>query len=162
MIVLISAFSRKLKHGRENPKNYPYFNEVIEGIKNIYPEAKFYQVKLSEEPKLEKVDEVLNDLTIPELKIILDKCETWLSIDNFFHHFAAYYGKMGIVIFTVSDPALFGHYINFNIYKDKKYFRENQFGLWEECPVIENPYIEPQKVVDVFVELINFKRRVKK
>lgn len=164
MIVLLSPHSRILPDGRLNPKNYPYFPEVIKGIKKLYPESKIIQVTTTEHPKIDEVDDVFYNLTMHELKQLLDKSETFISVDNFFHHFAAYYGKMGIVIFTVSDPRIFGHPIHFNIYKDIKYFRPNQYDIWELAPELnpnDLPYIEPQKVIDVFVELINFKRRQK-
>lgn len=158
MEILLSPYSRKLLNGKVNPKNYLYFPFVISKIRAKYPEARFVHVGTSDREQFPGTAEHLVDLPMWELKKRLDSCFTWISVDNFFHHFAAYYGKMGIAIFTVSDPNIFGHPINYNLLKDRLYLRKRQYQLWEQCEEIPGSSIPEETVVDTFDKLVEFKR----
>jgi len=135
----------------KNPKNYPYWNTVVKELKNMG----YYiiQVGTKGEEKIDGVDCVKYDLDFnTELKKLLDECYTWFSVDTFFQHFATYNNKPGIVIFTITDPEIFGHKKNLNLYKDKKYFLENQFIFWEEKFYNSKSFIEPEEVISKFCE----------
>jgi ADP-heptose:LPS heptosyltransferase len=145
--IIISPYSRRLR-GRQgiNPKNYPYWSEVIKGLKekDIY----VTQVGVQGEDKIEGVDEFLINKSLDELKQLVKECDTWISIDNFFQHLGWLLEKSGIAIFGQSDPIIFGHETNENILKDRKYLRPDQFGMWESIEFNKECFIEPNVVVD--------------
>lgn len=72
-------------------------------------------------------DEMRFNLTNESLKQLVDEMDSFVSVDTYFQHFAAYHGKSGVVIFSQSDPNIFGHSTNTNILKSREYLRANQF-----------------------------------
>jgi pyruvyltransferase len=150
-IVVISPFSRKLRNDKENPKNYPYWEEVIKELKNrgVYT----IQIGVKEEKYL-GANNFLIDLSLEELKIILDRSKAWVSIDNFLPHLASLIGKSGIVIFSQSDPNIFGHNTNDNLLKDRKYLRKDQFGIWESVEIDKESYIDVNVVIECIMRKI--------
>lgn len=71
----------------------------------------------------------------------------FISVDNFFPHFCNHYGLTGIVIFSKSDPKIFGYHNNMNILGDEKFLRMDQFGLWESCDYVEEAFPPPEQVM---------------
>jgi hypothetical protein len=145
--ILISPYSRKLRSGKENPKNYPYWEDLIKEIRNkMNDKYKFIQIGVEGEQKINGIDEFLIDLSFNKLKDIVDDCDYWFSVDNFFPHFcAAYELKVGVVIFSKSDPRIFGYKHNINVIKDFKYLRPNQFAMWEEEKYDKQSFVKPNE-----------------
>lgn len=136
--------SRKLRNGKMNPKNYPYCGELIrllhnEGIHTI-------QVR-TEENEILPTREIKTDLPLNELADLIRKCDAFVTVDNFFQHYATYLGKRGVVIFSRSDPMLFGYPENINLLKHRKYLRENQFDIWEADEFIQDAFVFPNVIV---------------
>ena len=146
--IIISPYSRPLRTGKENPKNWPVENwiEVIKQLKAM----RFHITQIGRigEQRIDGVDEILYSLPLKELKKLLDSCTTWIGVDNFFQHFTHLYNKPGLVLFSQSDPLIFGHPENTNLLKDRKYLREKQFDIWECCPYNKEAFIEPSEVTD--------------
>jgi hypothetical protein len=65
-------------------------------------------------------------------------------------------GKKGIVLWSVSNPKIFGHPENINLVKDPKYQVPNQFGWWEFVDHNPEAFVEPQVVVDAVKQLLSF------
>lgn len=143
MKILISPFSRKLRNGNKNPKDYPYWSELIALLK---PDHELTQIGVKGETLL--TEKVLYDLTIPQLKEQLLTHDLFISVDSFLQHMAHHYGLKGIVIFSQSDPKLFGYPENINLVKDPKYIRKNQFDTWESATYIKQAYVSPEVVLD--------------
>jgi len=146
MKLLLSLSSRKLRggNGKINPKNYPFGDKLInllrqEGIVTV-------QARTSEDIEL-SVDETYSDLNLKELKKVIEECDTFISVDNFIQHYATYLGKRGIVIFSRSDPLIFGYPQNINLLKNRSYLRPNQFGTWEEDNFVGDAFVEPEVVL---------------
>lgn len=150
-MIIISPYSRKLRSGKDNPKNYPYWNELIEMILDVYPKQKIIQVGVNGEKKLNHT-EVLFDKKLDDLKLLLNVCDYWISVDNFFHHLVSLTGKKGIVIFGQSDPNIFGNPININVLEDRKYLRHNQFDLWESTEYKKESFTPPDKILEIIKE----------
>lgn len=143
--IIISPFSRKLRNGNSpNPKDFPWWKELIILLKQ--KDYYIIQIGRTGEEKIDGVDEIQFDLPFNKLKEMLDDCFTFISVDNFFHHFASYYGKKGIVIFGQSDPLIFGSENNINILKDRKYLRQNQFDFWENTKYNEDVFVNPEEI----------------
>lgn len=153
--IIISPYSkilRKQAEGKQHPKNYPYWDEVIKLLK--VKDYVIYQVGVKGEPFL-NVDQCFHNMSFDSLKDLLLECHTWISVDNFFNHFATYHKKPGVVIFATSDPKHFGYEQNINLLKDFKYLRKFQFDVWENQDFIAEAFVEPSVVVSAVDKILN-------
>jgi ADP-heptose:LPS heptosyltransferase len=123
-LIVISPYSRPLSNGKNNPKNYPFWEELISMIKEPI-------VQIGVEGEVQLVEDFRKGLPISQLKELLHECRTWISCDSFFQHLGWIEGKKGIVLWSVSDPLIYGHPENTNLIKDRKYLAGNQFLWWE-------------------------------
>ena len=146
--IIISPYSRRLRGDKSkntNPKDYPYWEELVKLLKENH--CYIIQIGTAGEKKVEHVDELVFNKPLKELKKLVNECDTWISVDNFFQHFCSLIGKPGIVLFGQSDPLIFGHPENINLLKDKKYLRPDQFNIWEACEVNNEAFVAPQEVL---------------
>lgn len=143
--IIISPCSRMLRNGKRNPKNYPYWQDLVQLLK----EQGFFVIQVGQEgeEKLLGVDEYVFNRSLRELKQLLKEVNTWIAVDNFFHHLAYTVNASGIVIFGQSDPLIFGHSINENILKDRSYLRNAQFDIWEAAEYREDCFVAPSVVL---------------
>ena len=123
-MIVILPYSRPLSNGKNNPKNYPFWTELIAMIEEPI-------VQIGVEGEVQLVDDFRKGLPISQLKELLRECRTWISCDSFFQHLGWIEGKKGIVVWSVSDPLIYGHPENTNLIKDRKYLAGNQFLWWE-------------------------------
>jgi ADP-heptose:LPS heptosyltransferase len=146
MKVVISPYSKVLRNGKENAKNYPYWPELVKLLKDqgIY----VIQIGINGEKTISGVDEERFNNPLVELEKLVKECDTWISVDNFFQHFCYVCNKPGIVLFGRSDPNIFGHKENINLLKDRKNLRERQFNIWEEVEYSKDVFVEPSVVMD--------------
>lgn len=145
-MIIIAPYAQQLRNGKENPKNFPYWKELIAMI-----DEPIVQVGVSKEQQL--VEDFRPNLSLSELTTLIQECKTWISVDSFFQHFCWDLKKPGIVIWSQSDPTIFGHTENINLLKDRKYLRPNQFHIWEQCEYNKDAFVEPSQVVK---EIKNF------
>ena len=127
--------------GKQNPKNYPYWEELIASINEP-----IVQIGISGEKQL--VPDFRVNLPISELRKLLAECRTWISCDSFFQHLAWDEGKPGIVLWSVSDPLIFGHPQNINLLKDRSYLAKNQFLWWEYVEHQNDRFVKPKEVLE--------------
>ena len=139
-MIIISPYAQKLRNGKENPKNYPYWKELIELI-----QEPIIQVGVEGEKKL--VDDCRFNLSIIELKKLINECNTWISVDSMFQHLAWDCCKKGIVLWSQSDPLIFGHKENTNLLKDRLYLRQNQFLWWEDIDYKKEAFVLPEEII---------------
>jgi len=139
-MIIISPYSKELRNGKNNPKNYPYWEELISLIKEP-----IIQVGIEGEKQL--VEDFRKNLSLEELKKLIIECRIWISVDSFFQHFAWNCEKPGIVIWGQSDPIIFGHSENINLLKDRSYLREKQFWWWEQCEYKKDAFVKPAEVL---------------
>lgn len=87
------------------------------------------------------------NLTLTDLKQLIMECRTWISCDSFFQHLAWSMGKQGVVLWSVSDPNIYGHPENINLLRSRDNLAENQFLWWES--VDHNPefFVRPQDII---------------
>jgi ADP-heptose:LPS heptosyltransferase len=126
--------------GKQNPKNYPYWEELISKI-----DEPIIQVGIEGEKQL--VPDFRKNLTISELRKLIQECRIWISCDSFFQHLAWDEGKPGIVLWGVSDPLIYGHPENVNLLKDRSYLAENQFLWWEYVEHKNDRFVKPKEVL---------------
>ena len=146
--IVISPFSKILRTNKENPKNYPYWTKLLDFFKDYH----IIQVGINGEKRL--VDDFRTNLPYEEVKKLVKECEFWISVDSFLPHLAHHVQKPGAVIWSASDPNIFGYDYNVNVLKDRKYLRANQFGIWEECPYSEEAFLPASEVYERLKPLI--------
>lgn len=140
-MIIISPYAKKLRNGKENPKNYPYWKELIAMI-----DEPIVQVGIDGEEQL--VEDFRKNLKIAELRSLIRECRTWIGCDSFFQHLAWDEKKPGIVLWSVSDPLIFGHPENINLLKDRSYLALNQFCWWELTEHRSESFVEPEVVLE--------------
>jgi ADP-heptose:LPS heptosyltransferase len=139
-MIIISPYAKFMRNGQKHPKNYPFWQEVINHIAEP-----IVQVGIEGEQPI--VSDFRKNLPLSELAELVKSCNTWISCDSFFQHFCWDLGKPGIVIFSQSDPNIFGHPENVNILKDRKYLREKQFWIWEQAEYNDEAFVHPQVIL---------------
>jgi len=143
--ILIAPFARPLRNGKENPKNYPYWEVVI---RNLHCNFDIFQIGKSGEKIFYNINDYFFDLSFSEIVDLVKGYDLFISVDSFLPHLCHYYNKTGIVIFSRSNPKLFGYPENINLLKDEKYLRNDQFGNWEDCEYLKESFIDPTIVID--------------
>lgn len=139
-MIVIHPFAKPLQNGGVNPKNYPYWKELFALI-----DEPIIQVGVEGEEQL--VSDFRQNLPIAELKALIAECRTWVAVDSFFQHLAWAEGKQGIVLWSVSDPNIFGHKENINLLKDRSYLATNQFLWWDYTPHNLESFVKPEEVI---------------
>lgn len=148
-IILLSCWAKPLKSGAWNAKNpnKSWWEKLCLLLKN--EQYKIYQLGQGPEIRLKGVDKFIWDTDIWEITekyfpIVI----TMITIDNMWNHMCWYKNKKAIVIFSRSDPEIFGHPENINLLKDRKNLRENQFEPWEyRAEYNSNSFICPEEVM---------------
>lgn len=139
-MILISPYSKKLSNGKNNPKNYPFWKEVIEGINEPV-----IQIGIEGEEQL--TADFRKNLSIPEIKQLIKDCRVWISCDSFIQHLASLSGKRGIVLWSVSDPNIYGYQENVNLLKSRDCLSKNQFLWWESVEFDASKFVTPEEVL---------------
>ena len=140
-MIIISPYAKTLRSEKTNAKNYPYWKELIRLIKKP-----IVQVGIDGEEQL--IDDFRKNLSLKELEILVNDCRTWISCDSFFQHFFWDKKKYGIVLWSVSDPLIFGHPENINLLKDRNNLVQNQFLWWEQTEHDANKFVSPEIVIE--------------
>ena len=145
MKILISPYSKPLRNGERNPKNYPEWNMLAQLFKNQGWEM--FQFTVPNEYIIHSDVSMIIPLELYEIKNILSDYDTFISVDNFFPHLAAYYNFPGFVLWGKSDPKIYGHEIHTNILKSRDYLRPDQFRIWEQTTYEPDAFMHPSLVV---------------
>ena len=141
-MILIHPFAKPLIKGEQNPKNYPYWEELV------YRLAKNEQViQIGVEGEKQLVPDFRKNLPMSELRSLIQECKTWIGIDSFFQHLAWSESKPGVVLWSVSDPLIYGHPENINLLKDRKYLATNQFLWWDFTLYNPDAFVKPEEVI---------------
>lgn len=144
--ILISPYSRALRSGAPNPKNYPYWNEVVSKLKEVGHQI--IQLAYGTEPVIDGVSYTARYVTLAEAEQKIQECDVFISVDNWVHHYAHLIGKFGIVIWSRSDPSLFGYKDQVNLLKDRKYLRPRQFEWWEQDTYENEAFIDSNAIIN--------------
>ena len=141
-MIIIAPYAQRLRNGKENPKNYPYWKELVQEL-----QKSMYVVQVGVEGEEQLVPDFRTNLPIAELCGLLKECKTWIGVDSFFQHLAWREQKPGIVLWGPSDPLIWGHPKNINLLKDRSYLVENQFIWWEATEHSNDRFVKPQEIL---------------
>lgn len=142
--ICISPYSKAMRNGENNPKNYPYWPELIDLLHR--QGLQVLQVGVEGERQLPGVDKALFNLPLVDLRCQLQDCITFISVDNFLPHFAHYYKIYGIVLWGQSNPEIFGYTEHVNLFAHKRFFRDDQFDIWEKASFQTQAFVKPSVV----------------
>jgi len=142
-MIIIAPYAQKLRTGKENPKNYPYWEELVQELQKI-----MHIVQVGVEGEKQLVEDFRKNLPIAQLRTLLKECKTWIGVDSFFQHLAWDEGKPGIVLWGPSDPLIWGHPENINLLKDRSHLVENQFLWWEATEHRNDRFVKPKQILE--------------
>lgn len=148
--IVLSLFSRKSPAGKPSAKNYPWPQELVSLLReNGY---KTIQIGSVGEPN---INADLNHVNwkFKDLRKLCSESFTWISVDNFLPHMMQHTNKSGVVIFSKSDPQIFGYPNNINLLKSRFYLRPNQFSLWFDEPYVAQAFVEPKVILDAIKQI---------
>lgn len=150
--ILIFPWAKKLRNGeKRNPKDYPFWPELIELLKKDFFEkkesSKIIQVSLSGEDIIGG-DELVLDKSFKEISEMIKNCDLVITVDSMASHLSWYLKKRAVVLFGQSDPKIFGHFENLNLLKDRKYLRKDPFNIYEGLPCNDEAFYKPEEVIE--------------
>jgi GT2 family glycosyltransferase/ADP-heptose:LPS heptosyltransferase len=164
--IIISPYS----HNEFHPKSYPMWDELVEMIKPLgykliqigrkddqYKDAPDITMKNSEK-EIKGVDEILWNLPLTTIEEMIKGCKTWIAVDNFLQHLVNNMAvpTKGIVIWSYSDPEIFGYEYNYNLLGSNKagvsYLRKGfkQYDTYHSITKAKVAFPEPQKIKEIF------------
>ena len=146
--VIFAPYAAKLRNGKMNPKNYPFWEELI----GLLKEKGFHivQIGVKSEEKINGTDSFLRELSFSELEELICKDETLVfSVDSFLPHFCRTLGRACIVLWGKSDPNIFGYPENINLLKNRSNLRSkhDQWVFWEDVPYDPEVFVKPEEVI---------------
>ena len=160
MKIIISPYSSQLKDPKMiNAKNYNAWPRLVMELSKTH---ELTQIGQGSEVKLQGVKNYCFDKNFSELLEIVKEHQVFISSDNFLQHFVHYYQLpiKGIVIWSLSDPRLFGYPENINILKDKKYLRKEQFLWWHSEPYNNDAFPGVGKILDEVKKLEKVRKEI--
>jgi len=127
-LILIARGVKPLRNGNRSAKEYSFWDELIASLGD-------YEVQ------------EITEIPLDELEKLIKSSLTIICCDSFVQHFCWYIGKQAIVLWGKSDPFVFGHPENINLFKDRKYLRPDPFRWWEDVPYDPDVFVRPEIIV---------------
>ena len=155
IVIYLHCFSKPMRWDikTENPKNYPYWSELV-SLMQQKENWKLIQVRTREEESFPNMHSLVDMKLNVIAHRVKEEMDFFVSIDSFLPHMAHYYNKVGFVLFGQSDPEIFGYPENLNILKDRSSLRERQFWNWEQTPYRDDIWPTAQEVFKIITTYI--------
>ena len=152
--IIIAPYSAKLETGAVNPKNYPYWIELVTLLNAAGHEVT--QIGCAGEERIEGVAHFLLDWPLGRLKWLINNADLWISVDSFLSHLCATENlKSGIVLWGIGDPVIWGYPHNINLLKSRENLREFQFDYWKNVTHNPDVFVSPEEVARVVNERLS-------
>lgn len=81
------------------------------------PEYRFLQLGITGDDTIAGTEDLRGRTTLREAMAIIRRCSSFVGVDSALAHSTNAFGIPGVVLFGASDPAVWGHSNNINIYK---------------------------------------------
>lgn len=146
-MILFAPFAERQPwlNGSLSPKSYPWPKELAQLL-----EKEEHLIQVGGENDEQVTDDFRKNLSFREVGKLIHESRTGICVDSFLQHYYWYVDRRAIVIFSVSDPVIFGHKENLNLLKDRKYLRENQWDLYYSSQVNPEAFVSPEEVLESF------------
>ena len=160
MRILIAPYSKKLREEHlRNPKNFPHWEEVLQSL-HACLKCEIIQLGIEGEEKLKGADDYFFGLPIPELEKTVQECDIWATVDSYLPHMVhSAGGPPGVVVFSKSDPLVFGYPENINLLKDRRWLKPFQFDIWEKEPFEEESFVSADEVVQAILSVVSRRKK---
>lgn len=90
---------------------------------------------------------------IPQEAVELIKStDTWVCPDTWLQHLASPI-KKGVVVWSRSNPKLFGYDTNINLVKDEKYFKPDPWSTWHQTEYIKEAFVDYEEIIMALKEI---------
>ena len=133
------------------PKSYPWWDEVLSQL-----DSEIIQLGIPGEQRLECASQFIQGWPLAKIRPIIQDADGWLSVDTWLPHFCwTERLRAGVVLWSVSDPLIFGHAENLNILKDRAYLRPLQYKDWRGEAYNEDAFERPEVVVERVRQFFN-------
>lgn len=120
-------------HSRSSQNHHWSHNKWVELIREM-PDYTFVQLGLPDELHVEGAIDLRGKTSLREAFALIKCADSFVGIDSNFSHVTNAFDIPGVVLFGDSDPLLWGHENNINIYK-KVECSPCYYYLWnEKCP----------------------------
>lgn len=151
--VVLAPFANQLPDDKPNPKNLPV--SEWQALVKLLREADIYTIQIGAagEPFI-GADEMQFNPSNDTLSRIVNEMSSFISVDTFFQHYATFHGKNGVVIFSQSDPNIFGHPSNVNLLKTRDSLRAEQYQLWTQTEYDESLFPSVSNVFEAIMKLL--------
>lgn len=142
-MILIHPFAQKMRNGLDNPKTPPawWWPAFLAALR----EPDVVQIGVPGEAAL--VPDVRVNLPLRNIRALVRDCAYWIAVDSFLPHLAQHEHKPGVVIWSQSDPTLWGYPGNLNLLKSPEYLRKRQFRIWEDASYRSDAFVSPLEAV---------------
>lgn len=154
--IVLAPYAAILPEGKLNPKNYPYWSEVV-GRLNAQ-NCEIIQIGLPHESKIDGVGQFLAGWPLKELRKVIENADCWLSVDSWLPHFCATERlKGGVVVWSQSNPKIWGYPHNTNLLKSRDYLRKYQYAPWWDAEFDERAFVSADEIVEAVLERVRIK-----
>lgn len=144
--ILIAPYPAKLRNQPVSAKHYPSWSELVFMLKANGHEI--IQIGVKDEPRINGVDQFIVGWPFPKIRTLMEECDTFISVDSWFPHFAYYYRlPRGVVLWGKSNPAIWGYPENENLFVSEANFRQWQYQDWESEPHDLSVFVPARQVV---------------
>ncbi len=139
---MIHPYAQQLRNGLPNAKTPPvgWWPAILSGL-----DEPIVQIGVKGQEPL--VPECQFDRPFRDIERLVDRCSYWIAIDSFLPHLASHRQKPGVVIWSVSDPAIFGYPENLNLLKNRSFLRAQQFAVWEDQRHDPETFLDPMSAL---------------
>jgi hypothetical protein len=157
--IILAPRAARLFNGKPSPKDYPWWPKVVQRLNEQGHEV--IQIGALGEDEIQGVSQFFTNWPFAALKEVIRHADIFLTVDSWLPHFvyAEKLGKRGVVLWSQSDPAIWGHAENVNLLKDRKYLRPLQFQDWMQAAYNEDAFVSVDEVVNACTALIESTNR---
>lgn len=149
MVILYAPFAAKSPslNGQCSPKDYPHARELADLLSKEH-----IVIQIAGSGDEQVVPDIRRNLSWTSLVELINSADLGVSVDSFLQHAFWYVGKKAIVMFSISDPNIFGHPENLNLLVDRRFLRPNQFDLYYVDQYNPEAFVKPQDVLRALCE----------
>lgn len=137
-----------------NLKSYPYWGPVVRAIRDAG--LSVTQLGVDGDTMLD-VDEFLLNRPMGDLRDRIARATLALSVDTWLHHAAHALGVPAVVVWTVTDPLVYGYRSHTNLIGSGESLTANQFGfmdaMWAGMKSTPPAYVTPAQIVKAVLEV---------
>lgn len=146
MRIVIAPYAARLPNDRPNAKNYPWWPELIRRL--MAGGHDIVQLGGRGETRIDGVGQFICNWPLSKLVQVIRDADTWIAVDTWLSHFC-YVERLqpGFVLFSQSDPEIWGHHQNVNLLKSRAFVREYQYAPWFDVPFNPDAFVSPEEVV---------------